>query len=160
MRVNDLQLARKDHLFYLTGVDVGGMGLVRRLGLDSLVKGTAKLFNKKPKNNVIPWEDVASIEHDDPLRLKVSQDRLVQMEPADIASILDDLDHHTSKALLQGFTDEQLADTLEESSSEDEDENAYDVKNLMNKFKNIQASCRGITDTDNAHCATSQACGG
>ena len=67
---------------------------------------------------MIPWEDVASIEHDDPLRLKVSQDRLVQMEPADIASILDDLDHHTSKALLQGFTDEQLADTLEESSSE------------------------------------------
>ena len=118
VRVNDLQLARKDHLFYLTGVDVGGMGLIRRLGLDSLVKGTAKLFNKKPKNNVIPWEDVASIEHDDPLRLKVSQDRLVQMEPADIASILDDLDHHTSKALLQGFTDEQLADTLEESSSE------------------------------------------
>lgn len=118
VRVNDLQIARKDHLFYLTGVDVGGMGLVRRLGLDSLVKGTAILFNKKPKNNVIPWEDVASIEHDDPLRLKVSQDRLVQMEPADIASILDDLDHHTSKALLQGFTDEQLADTLEESSSE------------------------------------------
>ena len=118
VRVNDLQIARKDHLFYLTGVDVGGMGLVRRLGLDSLVKGTAKLFNKKPKNNVIPWEDVASIEHDDPLRLKVSQDRLVQMEPADIASILDDLDHHTSKALLQGFTDEQLADTLEEASSE------------------------------------------
>lgn len=29
---------------------------------------------------------------------------------------------------------------VEESSSEDEDENAYDVKNLMNKFKNIQAS--------------------
>jgi len=42
----------------------------------------------------------------------------VQMEPADIAQILDDLDQHTSKALLQGFTDEQLADTLEESSSE------------------------------------------
>ncbi len=42
----------------------------------------------------------------------------MQMEPADIAQILDDLDYHTSKALLQGFTDEQLADTLEESSSE------------------------------------------
>lgn len=118
VRVNDLQLARKDHSFYLTGVDVGGLGLVRRLGLDNLVKGTAKLFNKKPKSNVIPWEDVASIEHDDPLRLKVSRDRLVQMEPADIAAILDDLDHHTSKAFLEGFTDEQLADTLEESSPE------------------------------------------
>ncbi len=40
------------------------------------------------------------------------------MEPADIAAILDDLDHHTSKAFLEGFTDEQLADTLEESSVE------------------------------------------
>lgn len=118
VRVNDLQLARKEQNFYLTGVDVGGLGLVRRLGLDNLLKGTAKLFNKKPKSNVIPWEDVASIEHDDPLRLKVSRDRLVQMEPADIAAILDDLDHHTSKAFLEGFTDEQLADTLEESSAE------------------------------------------
>ncbi len=118
VRVNDLQLARKGQLFYLTGVDVGGLGLLRRLGIDNLFKTTAKLFNKKPQSNVIPWEDVASIEHDDPLRLKVSRDRLVQMEPADIATILDDLDFHTSKAFLEGFTDEQLADTLEESSAE------------------------------------------
>lgn len=118
VRVNDLQLARKNQIFLLTGVDVGGFGLVRRLGLDTAAKATAKLFNKKLKSNVIPWEDVASIEHDDPLRLKVSQDRLVQMEPTDIAAILDGLDHQTSKALLEGFTDEQLADTLEESSSE------------------------------------------
>ncbi|MDD4043589.1 MAG: CBS domain-containing protein [Anaerolineaceae bacterium] len=118
VRVNDLQLARKDHKFHLTGVDVGGLGLLRRLGLDSLIRAIARLFKKKPKSNVIPWEDVASIEHDDPLRLKVSRERLVQMEPADIAAILDDLDHHTSKAFLEGFTDEQLADTLEESSVE------------------------------------------
>ena len=97
---------------------MGGFGLVRRLGLDTAAKAAAKLFNKKLKSNVIPWKDVASIEHDDPLRLKVSQDRLVQMEPTDIAAILDDLDHQTSKALLEGFSDEQLADTLEESSPE------------------------------------------
>lgn len=118
VRVNDLQIARKNNRFFLTGVDVGGTGLLRRLGLENLAKSIARLLKKRWKTQVIPWEDVASIEHDDPLRLKVSQDRLVQMEPADIAQILDDLDHHTSKALLQGFTDEQLADTLEESSSE------------------------------------------
>jgi CBS domain-containing protein/sporulation protein YlmC with PRC-barrel domain len=118
VRVNDLQIARKNNRFYLTGVDVGGTGLLRRLGLENFAKTVARLLKKRWKTHVIPWEDVASIEHDDPLRLKVSQDRLVQMEPADIASILDDLDHHTSKALLQGFTDEQLADTLEESSPE------------------------------------------
>lgn len=118
VRVNDLQIARKNNRFYLTGVDVGGTGLLRRLGLENLAKTLARLLKKRWKTHVIPWEDVASIEHDDPLRLKVSQDRLVQMEPADIAQILDDLDYHTSKALLQGFTDEQLADTLEESSPE------------------------------------------
>ena len=118
VRVNDLQIARKNNRFYLTGVDVGGTGLMRRLGIENIAKSAAKLLKKDWKTHVIPWEDVASIEHDDPLRLKVSQDRLVQMEPADIASILDDLDHHTSKALLQGFSDEQLADTLEESSAE------------------------------------------
>ncbi len=118
VRVNDLQIARKNNRFYLTGVDVGGTGLLRRLGLENLAKTLARLLKKRWKTHVIPWEDVASIEHDDPLRLKLSQDRLVQMEPADIAQILDDLDYHTSKALLQGFTDEQLADTLEESSPE------------------------------------------
>ena len=118
VRVNDLQIARKNNRFFLTGVDVGGTGLLRRLGLENFAKTVARLLKRRWKTHVIPWEDVASIEHDDPLRLKVSQDRLVQMEPADIASILDDLDHHTSKALLQGFTDEQLADTLEESSTE------------------------------------------
>lgn len=118
VRVNDLQIARKENSFHLTGVDVGGFGFIRRLGLDNLVSGILKLFNKKPINHVIPWEDVASIEHDDPLRLKVSRDRLVKMEPADIATILDDLDPITSRAFLEGFTDEQLADTLEESSVE------------------------------------------
>ena len=37
---------------------------------------------------------------------------------------------------------------VEESSSEDEDENAYDIKNLMNKFKNIQASDTKVEKTN------------
>lgn len=118
VRVNDLQIGRKGESFLLTGVDASTNGLLRRLGLEKVGRLFAKPFNKRDQTHVIPWEYVASIEHDDPLRLSVSQSRLVQMPPADIASILDDLDHHTSKALLQGFSDEQLADTLEESSEE------------------------------------------
>jgi len=118
VRVNDLQIARKGDSFLLTGVDASTNGLLRRLGLEKVGRSFAKMINKKDQTHVIPWEYVASIELDDPLRLSVSQSRLVQMPPADIASILDDLDHHTTKALLQGFSDEQLADTLEESSEE------------------------------------------
>ncbi len=118
VRVNDLQIARQGQDFFLTGVDASGNGLLRRLGLEKIGRGLARALNKDAQTHVIPWEFVASIEHDDPLRLSVSQARLVQMPPADIAAILDDLDQHTSKALLQGFSDEQLADTLEEASPE------------------------------------------
>jgi len=118
VRVNDLQIARKGELFFLTGVDASANGLMRRLGLEKFGKSIARTFKKEAKTHVIPWEFVASIEHDDPLRLSVSQSRLVQMPPADIAAILDDLDSHTSKALLQGFPNEELADTLEQSSQE------------------------------------------
>jgi len=118
VRVNDLQIARKGEQFFLTGVDASTNGLLRRLGLEKVGKSIARTFKKEAKTHVIPWEFVASIEHDDPLRLSVSQSRLVQMPPADIAAILDDLDSHTSKALLQGFPNEELADTLEQSSQE------------------------------------------
>lgn len=118
VRVNDLQIARAGDQFILTGVDVSGLGLMRRLGLEKIGQSLANLVNKTPKSSVIPWEFVASIEHDDPLRLSVSQNKIVKMPPADIAAIIDDLDRHTSSAILEGFTNEALADTLEESSPE------------------------------------------
>jgi len=116
VRVNDLQLARAGDQFVLTGVDVSGTGLLRRLGLEKLRNAVAGLFKKPSDTVVIPWEFVASIEHDDPLRLSVSQNKIIKMPPADIASIVDELDRHTTTALLEGFNNEALADTLEESS--------------------------------------------
>lgn len=118
VRVNDLQLARARDQFVLTGVDVSGSGLLRRLGLEKIGRTIGSMFKKSQETVVIPWEFVASIEHDDPLRLSVSQNRLVKMPPADIAAIVDELDHHTTTALLEGFDNEALADTLEESSAD------------------------------------------
>ena len=116
VRVNDLQLARARDQFVLTGVDVSGTGLLRRLGLEKIGRTIGSLFKKTAETVVIPWKFVASIEHDDPLRLSVSQHKLVKMPPADIAAIVDELDRHTRTALLEGFNNEDLADTLEESS--------------------------------------------
>ncbi len=116
VRVNDLQLARANDQFVLTGVDISGLGLLRRLGLENIGQQLGKLIFKTNETAVIPWEFVASIEHDDPLRLSVAQNKLVKMPPADIAAIVDELDHHTTTALLEGFDNHSLADTLEESS--------------------------------------------
>jgi len=116
VRVNDLQIARARDQFVLTGVDVSGTGLLRRLGLEKIGRTVGKVINKIPEPVVIPWRFVASIEHDDPLRLSVAQNKIVKMPPADIAAIVDELDRHTTSALLAGFNNETLADTLEESS--------------------------------------------
>lgn len=118
VRVNDLQLARAGEQFVLTGVDVSGLGLLRRMGLEKIGRGIGHLVNRNPDTEVIPWEFVASIEHDDPLRLSVSQNKIVKMPAADIAAIVDALDLHTTTALLQGFDNESLANTLEESSTD------------------------------------------
>lgn len=139
VRVNDLQLARTRDHFVLTGVDVSGTGLLRRLGLEKVGRALGSAFKKTPEPIVIPWEFVASIEYDDPLRLSVSQSKLVKMPPADIAAIVNELDRQSSTAILEGFTDEDLADTLEESSTEVqmsilasiEPERAADILELM-----------------------------
>lgn len=118
VRVNDLQLARVGERYCLTGVDVGSRGLLRRLGLEKLWRLIAGTLKREPESGVIPWEDVAPVHQEDPLRLRVSRDRITQLPPADIAAILNDLDHHTGEALLQTFTNETLADALEESPAE------------------------------------------
>ncbi len=117
VRVNDLQLARVGTRYCLTGVDVGTLGLLRRLGIERLGRGIGKLLGKPVKARVIPWEDVAPLQ-EEPLRLKVSRDRIVQLPPADIAAILSSLDQHTSEALLQSLSNAELADALEESPSD------------------------------------------
>ncbi len=118
VRVNDLQLMRMRDQFCLTGVDVGLQGLLRRLGLRRPVEAAAQFLGRSLPSSVIPWADVAPLQPEEPLRLQVSRDRITRLPPADIASILNDLDLHTGHALATTFSDETLADTLEESPTD------------------------------------------
>lgn len=118
MRVNDLQLMRMRDQFCLTGVDVGLQGLLRRLGLRRPVEAAAQFLGRSLPSSVIPWADVAPLQPEEPLRLQVSRDRITRLPPADIASILNDLDLQTGHALATTFSDETLADTLEESPAD------------------------------------------
>lgn len=118
VRVNDLQIMRIRDQFCLTGVDVGVQGLLRRLGLKRPVQAVAHALGRSLPSGVIPWEDVAPLQAEEPLRLQVSRDKITRLPPADIAAILNDLDLRTSQALATTFSDETLADTLEESPSD------------------------------------------
>ena len=114
VRVNDLQIARVRDRFCLTGVDVGGLGLLRRLGLERPVCSLLRLARCSPSEGVIPWEDVAPLHREDPIRLRVSRNRISQLPPADIAAILYELDRKTGQALITSLDNETLADAMEE----------------------------------------------
>ncbi len=115
VRVNDIQFAFSKEGYVVSGVDVGNLGLLRRLGLEKLAGAAAGLFNKQFSKGVIAWNDVAYVEEKDPLRLNKSKEKISKLPPADIAMILSDLDRSTGQSLLEEMDNETLADTLEES---------------------------------------------
>ncbi len=118
VRVNDVQLARVRERFTVTGIDTGGQGLLRRLGLESFAEKLAQRFKRPLPAHVIPWEDVAPLPDADTLKLRVSRDKIGHLHPADIAAIVNDLDRKTGQQLATTLDNATLADTLEESSPE------------------------------------------
>jgi CBS domain-containing protein len=120
VRVNDLQLVRctPDGPYSLGGVDVGSLGLLRRLGVENPTAGLYKLLGREAPQAIIPWSDVAPLQAQEPLRLKVSRDRISELHPADIAQIVSELDRPMGDALLGTLDTETIADTMEEIEPE------------------------------------------
>jgi magnesium transporter len=114
VRVNDLEITRLNGEYYVSNVDIGGAGLLRRLGF----KRPAAVIPDKAvgslPSGMISWEDVELISHDEPMKLKVPSDKLSILHPADLAQILSDLNRQEGSKLLESLDDETLADTLEE----------------------------------------------
>jgi CBS domain-containing protein len=111
VRVNDLELARVNGHFYIANVDIGGLGLLRRLGLAYMAQ---KLLGRKLPFNAISWDAVELLPGDQPMRLRVPGDRISDLHPADLAEIISDLSRIESSRLLESLDVETVADTLEE----------------------------------------------
>lgn len=120
VRVNDLQFTRVggNGRYCLTGVDVGTLGLLRRLGMERPIAGLAKSLRRTPNEALIPWQDVAPLESEAPIRLRVSRDKISQLHPADIATIVSELDRPAGQALLKTLDTETVADTMQEIEPE------------------------------------------
>lgn len=114
VRVNDLELARVNGDFYIANVDIGSLGLMRRLGLPKATQRLAVRFGRGLLPGIIPWSDVEMVPGNQPLRLKVPSDKIAELHPADLAEILSDLSRAESSKLLETLPVETLADTLEE----------------------------------------------
>jgi CBS domain-containing protein/sporulation protein YlmC with PRC-barrel domain len=145
-RVNDLQFLKAHNGLHLVHVDVGFRGLMRRVGmervLDIFLHG---LFDYTLPDQFISWKFVQPLAPADLLRLKITQNRLAQLHPADLADIIEDLDVHQRTAFFQSLDVETAAETLEETDpkiqvSLIEDLDASDASDIIEEMSLSEAA--------------------
>jgi Mg2+ transporter MgtE len=103
----------------LVAADVGTRGLLRRLGVEQLVSGLARLFGQEIRGKVIAWDHVHMVgpgAH--PLQLALARDRLTTMRPADLADIAGQLSAAERAHLFLSLPDETAAEAMSELEPE------------------------------------------
>ena len=118
VRVNDLEITRVSDSIFVSNVDIGGAGLLRRMGLGGLARRTSARTSPSRGSGVISWDDVELLGKDQPMRLKVTGDKLAELHPADLAEIISDLNRAESREFLENLDVKMVADALEEVEPE------------------------------------------
>jgi magnesium transporter len=118
VRVNDLELLRINESFYISNVDIGGLGILRRIGLGKPVESMMTSMKREIPRNFISWDFVELLHDDQFMRLKVPGEKINELHPADIAEIISDMNYTQGGRLLEQLDIEHLADALEEVEPE------------------------------------------
>jgi sporulation protein YlmC with PRC-barrel domain len=120
VRVNDVDLADESANgtveLRVTQVDVGLSGAARRLLKGVASPGIIRRLQQKLPTRAIRWEFVNLIEPD-PLRrikLRISNQQLEKMHPADLADIMEELSPAERQAIVASLDDETAAEALAE----------------------------------------------
>ncbi len=122
VRVNDAMLVTENgedgFQVRMSEVEVGTRGAIRRLLKGVAPRQAVDGFAVKFAAKVIPWDFVNLIEVDPSrqVRLKIDQERLAKLHPADIADILEELSPAEREAVFGNLDEEVAAEALEELS--------------------------------------------
>ncbi|OIP87286.1 MAG: hypothetical protein AUK24_09725 [Syntrophaceae bacterium CG2_30_49_12] len=117
LRVNDLHFLKAKNSLLLVHVDVGFSGLMRRVGLERPLRIFLRwFFDYTLSHQLISWMFIQALSSPDLLRLKVAQNRLSRLHPADLADIIEELDIYKRTAVFQSLDVETAAETLEETN--------------------------------------------
>ncbi len=117
-RVNDIHLLMNDSELRVVHVDVGLRGLFRRLNWIKLIDGATNwLFSYQIPERLISWKFIQPLAEDPvrkTLKLNVNQRKLAEINPSDLADILEELDHQKRRAVFGTLELETAAEALEE----------------------------------------------
>jgi magnesium transporter len=124
VRVNDVELqidaiieAGVSHaVLRVQSVDIGARGAIRRLLRGLAPRAALRLLLHKIPPRTIPWSYVDLIETDPArrIKLKISNEGLATLHPADIADIVEDLAPNEREAVFRTLDEDVAAETLEE----------------------------------------------
>jgi magnesium transporter len=120
VRVNDIRLEKLPNgRLALIGVDPGVRGLMRRLGWDQIITSLGRALHLgNTSDTLIAWNDVESLPtHNagEPLKLKMSHEKIAKLHPADIGDILNQMNPAHRRDILEGLDLETAADALAEA---------------------------------------------
>jgi len=109
VRVNDIKLAYYEGTVRPVAVDIGLLGLLRRLGVGFV----GNKFNLKEE--LISWEYLEPIQQGTTeILLTVPQSKIADLHPSEIAEILSQLNSKERTKLINSLDDETLAEALGE----------------------------------------------
>lgn len=119
VKVNDLLLTSGEGELFLTGVDVGLSGLLRRLGIERAVQFILHRLGRPLPDHALPWTVVAALGGPvTPLKLRISRERLEAIHPADLAELLTEMDREERMEVMSALSQEDAAEVLEAAEPE------------------------------------------
>jgi magnesium transporter len=122
VRVNDVHLLQTEGHLVVIHVDVGILGILRRLRFARVVGGLLRwLFDYELKEVLVSWRYVQLVGNESAygtLRMAAGMNRLADLHPAELADIMEQLGNKERQNLLNTLPVETAAETLEEVDSE------------------------------------------
>ena len=118
-RVNDIQMLLAEGHLLIVHVEVGMLGIIRRLGWERSTEALLRwLFDFNLKESFVSWKQVQLVPTggaSGPLRVSATPSRLAEIHPAELADILEQLGVKERQDLLNTLSVETAAETLEEA---------------------------------------------
>lgn len=119
VRINDLKLANFEGDIRLVAVDIGLLGLFRRLGIENVALTMARWFGKTINENIISWDYLEPLETElTRVILTVPHEKVSRLHPADIADIMSQLNVKEQVAIIKSLDHETAAEALGEVEPE------------------------------------------
>jgi magnesium transporter len=119
VRVNDVRLTEEGGAAYVTDVDVGMRGILRRLGIERRGDAFFETIRHPLRHQLISWQFIQPLEPRlDRLTLSVSRDAVSDLHPADIAQIMSDLAPEERQDFFEKLDPETAAEALHELEPE------------------------------------------